>query len=191
MRWIIAIYFVFITASFGQSEEIAKDYFIRGEFEKALISYQKLLKKNPRNYSYISRIVEIHQQLEEYDKAEELLLERSEKTKQPLLLVELGYNYSLKGNVVKAEEYFRNALKKKSSFPSALLEMARLYSDRKIYPRAQAFMSRYESVGQSSPKALELCSIINQNMNDIAKSESCKSALLRLFPDSPEAQRAN
>lgn len=95
------------------------------------------------------------------------------------------------GNDTKAEEYFRNALRKKSSFPSALLEMAGLYSDRKIYPRAQAFMSRYEKVGQSSPKALELCSIINQNMNDIAKSESCKSALLRLFPQSPEAQRVN
>ncbi len=95
------------------------------------------------------------------------------------------------GNDTKAEEYFRNALRKKSAFPSALLEMAGLYSDRKRYPRAQAFMSRYESVGKSSPKALELCTVINQNMNDIAKSESCKSALLRLFPDSPEAQRVN
>ena len=95
------------------------------------------------------------------------------------------------GNDTQAENYFRNALKKKSAFPSALLEMAGLYSDRKLFPRAQAFMSRYESVGKSSPKALELCSIINQNMNDIAKSESCKSALLRLFPESAEAQRAN
>ena len=95
------------------------------------------------------------------------------------------------GDDDKAEEYYRNALRKKSAFPSALLEMASLYSDRKRYPRAQAFMSRYESVGKSSPKALELCSIINQKMNDIAKSEGCKSALLRLFPDSPEAQRVN
>jgi len=95
------------------------------------------------------------------------------------------------GNDTKAEEYFRNALRKKSAFPSALLEMASLYSDRKIYPRAQAFMSRYESIGKSTPKALELCTIINFKMNDIAKSESCKSALLRLFPESSEAQRVN
>lgn len=95
------------------------------------------------------------------------------------------------GNDVKAEEYFRNALRKKSAFPSALLEMASLYSDRKQYPRAQAFISRYESVGKSSPKALELCTIINQNMNDYAKSESCKTALLRIFPQSAEAQRVN
>jgi len=95
------------------------------------------------------------------------------------------------GNDTKAEEYFRNALRKKNAFPSALLEMASLYYDRQKYPRSQAFMSRYESVGQSTPKALELCTLINQKMNDFAKSESCKSALLRLFPDSSEAQRVN
>lgn len=102
-----------------------------------------------------------------------------------------GICFRKTGDDTKAEEYFRNALRKKSAFPSALLEMAGLYSDRKVYPRAQAFMSRYESVGKSSPKALELCTVINQNMNDIAKSESCKSTLLRLFPESAEAQRVN
>lgn len=95
------------------------------------------------------------------------------------------------GDDTKAEEYYRIALKKKSAFPSALLEMARLYNDRGRYPRAQAFMSRYESIGQSTPKALELCTVINQNVNNIEKSESCKSTLLRLFSESPEAQRVN
>ena len=90
-----------------------------------------------------------------------------------------------------AEAYFRQALKKKSAFPSALLEMAKLYYDRRNYPRAQAFMLRYESVGQSTPQALELCNVINQKVGDIAKASSCKSTLLRLFPDSPEALKAN
>lgn len=91
----------------------------------------------------------------------------------------------------KAETYFRQALKKKSAFPSALLEMAKLYSDRGNYPRAQAFMLRYESVGQSSPEALDLCNKINTKMGDHAKASSCKAALLRLFPASKEAQQAN
>ncbi len=95
------------------------------------------------------------------------------------------------GNDTQAEQYFRTALKKKSSFPSALLEMAKLYNDRKVYPRAQAFMLRYENVGQSTPEALETCYSINQKMGDYAKSGQCKSALLRLFPASPEAERAN
>jgi len=95
------------------------------------------------------------------------------------------------GDDTQAEAYFRQALKKKSAFPSALLEMAKLYYDRRNYPRAQAFMLRYESVGQSTPTALELCNNVNQKMGDSVKASSCKSALLRLFPDSPEAQKSN
>jgi len=94
-------------------------------------------------------------------------------------------------NHTQAETYFRLALKKKASFPSALLEMAKLYNDRKIYPKAHAFMLRYENVGKSSPEALQLCIVINQKMNDYAKSSRCKSTLLRLFPGSSEAQQVN
>ena len=90
-----------------------------------------------------------------------------------------------------AENYFRLALKKKSSFPSALLEMGKLYFDRKSYARAQGFMLRYENVGTSSPEALELCVGINNKMGNHTKAASCKSALLRLFPSSPEAERLN
>lgn len=91
----------------------------------------------------------------------------------------------------KAEKYFRLALKKSSSFPSALLEMARLYKDKRNYARAQAFMLRYERVGKSSPEALSLCVAINQKMKNNAKASSCRSALLRLFPSSKEAEKLN
>ncbi len=94
-------------------------------------------------------------------------------------------------NDTKAETYFRQALKKKSAFPSALLEMAKLYKDRGNYPRAQAFMLRYENVGHSSPEALDLCNKINTKMGDHTKASRCKAALLRLFPNSKEAQQTN
>jgi len=92
-------------------------------------------------------------------------------------------------NDAQAETYFRLALKKRSSFPSALLQMAKLYQDRRNYPKAYAFMSRYESVGKSSPEALKLCATINVKMGDNAKAQSCRSTLLRLFPSSPEAEQ--
>lgn len=94
-------------------------------------------------------------------------------------------------NDTQAEKYFRQALRKKASFPSALLQMAKLYSDRRNYPRAQAFMLRYENVGRSTPEALYLCSTLNQKLGDHAKASNCKSALLRLFPSSKEAQQLN
>ena len=88
-----------------------------------------------------------------------------------------------------AEKYFRLALERKSSFPSALLEMAKLYKDKKNFPKAQAFMLRYEKVGKSTPEALKLCVTINRKMRDNAKASACRSTLLRLFPSSPEASR--
>jgi len=94
-------------------------------------------------------------------------------------------------NHAQAERYLRLALKKKTSFPAALLEMASLYKDRRIYPKAQAFMFRYEKVGKSSPKALQLCAEINKEMKDNRKASRCKSTLLRLFPGSKEAEQLN
>lgn len=90
-----------------------------------------------------------------------------------------------------AETYFRLALKKRASFPSALLEMSELYKDRQNYSKAQAFMLRYESVGRSSPKALKLCTDINLKTGDHVKANTCKSTLLRLFPESKEAEQIN
>ena len=95
------------------------------------------------------------------------------------------------GDNEQAEKYFRQALKKRSSFPSALLEMSKLYYDRKQYARAQGFMLRYENVGRSTPEALEQCVKVNQKMRNNAKAATCKAALLRLFPASPEAERIN
>lgn len=94
-------------------------------------------------------------------------------------------------NHAKAEKYFRLALEKDASFPSALLEMARLYHDKRNYAKAQAFMLRYESVGKSTPEALDLCVKINRRMRNNAKASACRSTLLRLFPSSSEAMKVN
>jgi len=92
-------------------------------------------------------------------------------------------------NTAKAEEYFRTALKKRPSYPSALLQMAILYKDKRNYPKAQAFMMRYEGVGRSSPEALQACIDINSKVGLIDKASSCRTALLRLFPSSKEAEQ--
>ena len=92
-------------------------------------------------------------------------------------------------NNAKAEQYFRTALKKKPSFPSALLQMAILNKDKRNYPKAQAFMMRYEGVGRSSPEALQACIDINSKVGLTSKAASCRTALLRLFPSSKEAEQ--
>ena len=55
--------------SFGfaqNSEVLADSYYKKGAFKKALIIYENLNKEKPYSYKYIFRLVETHQQLEQY-----------------------------------------------------------------------------------------------------------------------------
>lgn len=149
MRLLLAICLFLSTLSFGQSEEIANDYFIRGEFEKALLSYQKLLEKDPRKQNIMSRIVEIHQQLEEFDKAEELLLERIERTRQPIHFVELGYNYSLKGDTIKAEECYDRSFEILRGNANYAYSIAQGFEKHSLLDKA---ISVYELAMEINPK---------------------------------------
>ena len=94
----------------AQNEQLANNYFDRGEFEKALVNYEDLLKSQLGNSNYFQRVVECYQQLLQFDKAEKALLERIDKFKQNSLSVELGYNYQLQKNDPKAKKYYEQAL---------------------------------------------------------------------------------
>lgn len=98
--------------AFAQNEQLAQNYFDRGEFEKALVSYADLLKSQPHNFNYFQRTVECYQQLQQFEKAEKLILERLETYKQGSFLVELGYNFQLQKNTDKAKKYYDQALDK-------------------------------------------------------------------------------
>lgn len=99
-------------AAFAQNEQLAQNYFDKGEFEKAKVSYQELLKNQPSNSIYFQRLVESFQQLQQLEEAEKLLRERFERYKQGGLLVEIGYNYQLKKDDSKAKKYYEDALAK-------------------------------------------------------------------------------
>jgi tetratricopeptide (TPR) repeat protein len=104
----------------AQNEQLANNYFDRGEFEKALVSYEELLKGQQGNATFFQRVVECYQQLQEYDKAEKAIQARLDKYRQNTLLVELGYNYQLQKNQEKANKYYDQAIDKiKKNAPEA------------------------------------------------------------------------
>src|SRR5215831_15929365 len=103
MKKILSILLLFLAlATYAQNEQLANNYFDRGNFEKALVSYDGLLKTQPGNSNYFQRIIECYQQLQQFDKAEKAIQDRLDKYKQSNLLVELGYNYQLQKNQDKA-----------------------------------------------------------------------------------------
>ncbi len=99
--------------AFGQEDFLAKQYFNDGEFEKAVVFYEKLVQDNPRRTDYGEGLIACYQQLERYADAEEYLLrELDQKTAYPTFFVELGYNYMLQNDPEKAEVQYLKALSK-------------------------------------------------------------------------------
>lgn len=111
MKKIIAFIFLFLSLwANAQNDQLAQNYYDRGEFEKAVVSYEELLKNNPGNSLFFQRTVECYQQLQQFDKAEKALQARLEKFKQSNLLIELGYNYQLQKDETKAKKYYEQAI---------------------------------------------------------------------------------
>jgi len=96
----------------GQNEQLAQNYFDKGSFEKALLSYEELLKSQPGNGNYFQRVIDCRQQLMQYEKAHVELEDRYKKYKQTNLLVEIGYNYQLQQDLTKANTFYKEALTK-------------------------------------------------------------------------------
>ncbi|WP_442914835.1 tetratricopeptide repeat protein [Maribacter sp. 1_2014MBL_MicDiv] len=90
---------------------MAKQYFADGDFEKAVVFYEKLVEKNPRRTEYVQDLVACYQQLEAYQKAASFLNARlNDRNPYPTLLIDLGYNYALQEQQDLAQKNYDKAL---------------------------------------------------------------------------------
>ncbi len=132
---VLLLLFTFSFASFSQ-EELANDYFEKGQFDKALAIFQKLEAENQRNSNYKIKIVEIYRQLEQLDSAETYLIKIIDQIDNPLFLVELGYNYELKNDQIKAEEFYNLANQKIFDNPSFAYTISKAYENHSLLENA-------------------------------------------------------
>ena len=130
-KFFLYINLVFSLLVFSQNEQLAQNYFDRGEFEKAKISYEELLKSNPSNSLFFQKTIECYQQLLQFDKAEKTIQDRFNQSKQSNLLVELGYNYQLQKDLVKAKKYYEQAVEKIKKNPNEVYAIAGIF-ERKV-----------------------------------------------------------
>ncbi len=112
MRNLIIIFFLFIsTVSFAQEQQVAYDYFRKGEYEKAASIYQTLYEQNNFNSSYLIRLIYCHRQLENFEKTQNLIEQHLNKyPNQIQFYVELGYNYELQHQQEKATKNYNKVL---------------------------------------------------------------------------------
>lgn len=111
LRLLFILFMVLTAVSWAQDDFLAKQYFADGEFEKAVVFYEKLVEKNPRRTEYVQDLVACYQQLERYSDAENFLKERlQDRSPYPTLIIDLGYNHGLQEQEEFAVSYYEEAL---------------------------------------------------------------------------------
>ncbi|EKF55094.1 hypothetical protein I215_08692 [Galbibacter marinus] len=140
--------------SYAQDQIIARQYFEEGNFEKAVVYYERFYKNNPHNSGVIVPLVETYQQLERYKEAEALLLDAAKGDKvNPVIYVEVGYNYHLMGNDNKANTYYDKAISLIDNNPNYAYILGRTFRSKTLLDQA---ISSYK-------KAMQLNDQLNFN----------------------------
>lgn len=148
-KLLVLLFFAFTLVVQAQSEQLAQNYFDRGEFEKAQIAYDELLKAQPNNFVFFQKSVECFQQLSQFEKAEKAIQERLDKYKQGNFLVELGYNFQLQKNQEKANKYYNQALDKIRKNANEVYQIAYVFERKALIDYA---LQAYQIALELEPK---------------------------------------
>lgn len=148
MRVLIVAFLLLSFSGFSQEDALAREYFKNGDFEKAVVSYKQLYDKSPNNYNYIQYLIKSYQQLEQYNKAEEILTFQLSRSRNPAFLVELGYNYQLKNDMENANKYYQEALAFIDQTPSYVYTLGKSFEDKALLDLA---IATYEKGMQINP----------------------------------------
>ena len=150
MKKILLILILFFSLwANAQNEQLANNYFDRGDFEKALLSYENLLKNQNGNFNYFQRIIECYQQLQQYEKAQKAIEVQLVKFKQNQLLVELGYNFQLQKDQEKANKYYNQAIDKIKKNANEVYGIAYVFEKKALVDYA---LLAYKTALEKDPK---------------------------------------
>lgn len=141
------------TVAFAQQSEhiLAESYFSNNEFEKASQIFKKLVEKSPYNTTYLKRLVTCYQEMNNFDKAENLLQTKL-KSKPNLIYINvlLGYNLERQQLQEQAQKYYDTALKsieKNANYGGITADMFKTYNKLNLAIKA------YEISEEKRPKA--------------------------------------
>uniref|UniRef100_UPI00404B3E6B tetratricopeptide repeat protein n=1 Tax=Flavobacterium sp. TaxID=239 RepID=UPI00404B3E6B len=126
------IFFFLSFVGFSQNEQLALDYFEKGEFEKAVSMLESIAKQQPSNAYFFEKIVDCYQQLKKFDIAEQLIQERKKKYNNPLLFIELGYNFHLQKNTSKATKQFELAVQEVEKEPNYAYQIGNSFEKKAL-----------------------------------------------------------
>ncbi len=95
----------------GTDEQLAAQYLQQGQYDKAVLYYDKLYKAQPTSYFY-EQLYKAYVALKQYDDAEKLAKDQMRRQNgDPIYLVDMGELKKLQGDDDKAKQLFNKAIK--------------------------------------------------------------------------------
>lgn len=163
-----------------------------GKLEEAGAEYRRSLRLEPDNAGTLNNYGAFLCQRGDYDQAMESF---AKAVRNPLYRTPAAAHTNAglcardQGHSGQAESFFRLALAADPRFTGALLQLADLSFEEKIYLQARAFMDRYmASAAAATPDALWLGLRVEQALGDKAAAGAYSTQLLKKFPDSVEVR---
>lgn len=121
--------------------QLAQYYYQNGEFDKAVMYYEKLFDEEPSevNYSYL---LNSYIELEDYKSAEKLIKQQLRSTRNDVrYLVDLGQLYTAQGDLDKGLNEYDNAIKNLEANQRDVINLANAFIRKRLYEQA---METYE-----------------------------------------------
>ncbi|WP_347343921.1 tetratricopeptide repeat protein [Maribacter aestuarii] len=195
MRFFYCIAFLLFSLTLcAQDDFLAKQYFSDGDFEKAVVFYEKLVEKNPRRTDYVQGLIACYQQLERYTDAEQFLSEQlNMRSPHPTLLIEMGYNYKLQERTEKADSYFDQAISVIEQNPNFGYALGYQFQKYSLLDRAIIAYQRAMEMNPALDYNYQLARIYGEQgdvermfrsyLNLISTGKTSKSNILRSIDD--------
>ena len=176
----IALWFLAGCGLFAQSEQLARNFFDQGEYEKALNIYERLYQQNPGNPIFFNGLISSHQQLEQFEVAESLLMERLNRSaNNPAILIELGHNFELQNKEERAKQFYDEALQSIEGRPNYAYSIARGFEQYNLLEYAAKAYERAMEMNTDRNFNLQLARIYGEQ----GKIEEMFSNYLDLIED--------
>src|SRR6187401_1326874 len=93
----------FTSAQPGTDEQLAAQYFQTGDYERAILYYEKLYKRQPSPY-YYEQLYKSYVGMKRYEDAEDLVKTQQRRDNDPRYFVDLGSLYRMMGEDDKAQQ---------------------------------------------------------------------------------------
>lgn len=155
-------------------------------------SYEKAVRASPKDFSvqntyavFLCRQQDYDQAMKHFEKA----ATHPENDSAEVTMTNAGVCLGQKPDPVAAEKYFRLALKEKSNYGEALLQLCLLKYREEDYLGARAFLQRYMSGNIPTAGVLYLASRIEDLLGNDRGRAQFENQLIREFPTSTEARK--